>query len=348
MSTPPLRSLVVASACALSSVAMTAPTMAAPTIQPQPAEIMPLAVHDRLLDITTAGDTLITVGDRGHILRSKDGKDWQQVNVPVRAMLNAVEFVDDNTGWAIGHDQAVLKTTDSGKTWALQHFHASTGRPKTYYGILALDANNAMIVGSYGALKRTTDGGKTWVDIDNPISELGFHLNGITQLNDGTLMIVGERSVMGRSNDGGKTWQMLKTPYSGSWFGVLPYGDKGALLYGLRGNIYHAVDVSKLAIEDPEEWDEFSLQTITDPAKLTALGWQHLPTNSINSLLGATQLPDGEALLVGVNGAIFKTDRSKQAVHSINNPHGTTLGNIIVHGNQYILAGKNGIQTLNK
>jgi len=326
---------------------MNSPAIAAPTIQPQPAEIMPLAVHDRLLDITVVGDTLITVGDRGHILRSKDGKDWQQVNVPVRAMLNAIAFVDNTTGWVIGHDQSILKTTDGGKTWTLQHFAASTGRPRTYYDILALDANTAFIVGGYGMLKHTADGGKTWQDIDNPIGELGFHLNGITQLNDGSLMMVGERSIMGRSTDNGKTWQMLQSPYSGSWFGVQPYGDKGALLYGLRGNIYHALDVSKLATEDAEEWDEFSISTITSPEKLAELGWQHLPTGSINSLLGATPLPDGEVLLVGVNGAIFKTNRANKAVQPIKNPHGTTLGSIAIHNGQYILAGKNGIQTLN-
>ena len=80
-----------------------------------------LASENLLLDIAKAGDRLVTVGFRGHIIYSDDaGKTWQQAQVPVSVLLNAVSFVDDTHGWAVGHSGVILHTVDGGKTWLTQ------------------------------------------------------------------------------------------------------------------------------------------------------------------------------------------------------------------------------------
>ena len=79
------------------------------------------APENLLIDITKAGNRLVTVGVRGHIIYSDDqGETWQQANVPVSVLLTAVSFVDDTHGWAVGHSGVVLHTSDGGLNWVSQ------------------------------------------------------------------------------------------------------------------------------------------------------------------------------------------------------------------------------------
>ena len=85
------------------------------------ATVMPLAARSLLLDIAAAGERLVSVGERGHVLLSDDGgASWQQARVPTRQMLTAVHFVSPQQGWAVGHDGLVLVTEDAGENWTIQ------------------------------------------------------------------------------------------------------------------------------------------------------------------------------------------------------------------------------------
>jgi photosystem II stability/assembly factor-like uncharacterized protein len=82
---------------------------------------MPLSARSLLLDITLAGDRLVAVGERGHILYSDDlGDSWQQGLVPTTQMLTSVHFIDARHGWAAGHDGLILVSDDAGEHWRIQ------------------------------------------------------------------------------------------------------------------------------------------------------------------------------------------------------------------------------------
>ncbi len=54
-------------------------------------------------------------GERGIVLLSDDaGVSWRQAKVPVSVSLTAVQFVDAEQGWAVGHLGVVLHTQDGG------------------------------------------------------------------------------------------------------------------------------------------------------------------------------------------------------------------------------------------
>lgn len=85
------------------------------------APIRSKAPQSLLLDLVQAGDRLLAVGERGHIVYSDDqGAHWSQARVPTTQMLTAVFFISPQKGWATGHDGLILVTEDAGNSWRLQ------------------------------------------------------------------------------------------------------------------------------------------------------------------------------------------------------------------------------------
>lgn len=315
------------------------------TLKPIAALPASQASRTRLLSVEAVGKRLVAVGQQGVIIDSEDGgTSWSQVASPVSQMLNRVRFSDDKTGWILGYDSTILKSTDAGKTWVLRHFNP---KGRALYDLLALDANRAIAVGAYGTYLTTQDGGKRWSkDTSIPIIKMGLHLDTLIKLGDGSLFMTGEKGLMARSTNEGATWQMLRSPYIGSFFGALPFGEKGVLVHGLRGNVFVTKDVSACPTQDPTTWDEFSAVTVTDEAELAALGWRRLSNDSRESLFGATSISDNRALLVGVNGLALIADIEKGTLTPITTPSKETLVDVLRVGDQAIAVGKRGVQKL--
>lgn len=97
------------------------PAQAYEDILDTPSMMSELADEYLLLDVESLGNRLVAVGARGHIIYSDDrGANWTQAEVPVSVLLTAVDFVNDRTGWAVGHSGVILKSTDAGETWRKQ------------------------------------------------------------------------------------------------------------------------------------------------------------------------------------------------------------------------------------
>ena len=309
--------LLLASAAAL---AQDAPAPNAKDLQPRPAEIAPLAAKSLLLAITRADGRYVAVGDRGVIVASADGKAWEQTPSPVHAALTTVAFADAQQGWAAGHDAAILHTADGGKTWQLQNFQPELNKP--VLALLALDAQRAFAVGAYGLFLSTADGGKTWAQLDAPaLLEDGLHLNSIIRLGNGELFVAGETGLVAVSADGA-AWKRLKLPYEGSLFGALPRGDKGALVFGLRGNVLWTDDVR-------------------------AGKWTRVETGTVQSMFAGAMLPGGEAALVGADGEILlvapKGGVRKMRGHDERQLGSGTLAGVLVQDGNLLAVGENGV-----
>ena len=73
------------------------------------------ALKSVLLGASYAGDRMVVVGVRGHILYSDDhGNSWSQANVPVRSTLTSVFFITPEKGWAVGNSTSYI---DKEKSW---------------------------------------------------------------------------------------------------------------------------------------------------------------------------------------------------------------------------------------
>lgn len=259
---------------------------AAPAMKPTPAEPAPRAAYAQINDLAAAGDSLIGVGERGIILTTRDGEQWTQVPSPVDVMLNAVYFVDDRHGWAVGHDASILHTADGGKSWSLQAY-GGNGDGNPFMDVLFTDLSRGYAVGAYGLFKVTEDGGSTWTDLSDPVlTERGLHMNALQRLDDGTFVLVGEMGLVATSPDG-RTWKALDAPYEGSLYAALPLRQHGVLVIGMRGNAFQTEDLS-----EPQ--------------------WQAMPTATEKSLFGLARLSNGRFAVAGSGGVLMVLEPGKE------------------------------------
>jgi len=313
----------------------------APSVGPRAALMAPKAAHARLLDITVAGSQAVVVGEQGVILRSTDGKQWTQSPSPVNSMLTRVRFTDDKHGWVLGYSGSILQTEDGGATWKLRHFDP---QQHAIYDILFLDTQHGIAVGGFGNVLETRDGGVTWTPTAPALADQRLHLNTILRLNDGSILIAGEHGLLARSSDGGATWVALDSPYIGSFFGSMAHGDKGALVYGMRGNVYETADLAKCPSMEIAKWDPDKQVTVEDPAKLTVLGWRKIENPSHESLFGTLELKSS-LYFFGVNGTTLQL-QNDAALTPVKTSAVETLVHAVAFKGRVIAVGRQGIQDL--
>lgn len=312
--------------------------------QPLDAILAPLASKSLLLDITEINQSkLVVVGERGHILISTDGVQWQQAHVPVQVTLTAVYFVDENNGWAVGHDATILSSKDGGISWQVQQHLPQVEKP--LLDVLFLDTKNGIAIGAYGLFYRTSDGGQHWdIEYHNEflypedqayLSELKLqdeeayldeqssilpHFNRVVA--DGrTLYLAGEIGLIAKSNNFGVSWQKLDEIYPGSFYDINRTQEGNLLVVGLRGHIFR------------------SLRSGTP--------WQQVDSQ-VTALLSAIVISDDERVFILGNNGVLLESRDDGATFT---KHLQKDGKALIAGvwykNKIIAVSDVGIKTIN-
>jgi len=277
----------------------------------------PMATKSLLLDVAARDGLLVAVGERGHILLSRDGGGaWTQADVPTRALLTGVFMHDAQLGWAVGHDEVALRTRDGGQTWERVNYAPENEKP--LLDVWFADGQRGLAVGAYGELLATSDGGSTWEP--RPVNGGDdFHLNAIVPAGDGTVYVAAEAGRLYRSDDGGATWQALPSPYPGSFFGLLPLSNGPLLAFGLRGNLYRSSDKGQT--------------------------WERIETGTEATLTSALELAPGRFVVGGMAGTLLWSDGASGAVRKQELPGRKAIVAMARGGDQNLLLfGEGGVQ----
>jgi photosystem II stability/assembly factor-like uncharacterized protein len=291
----------------------------------QPGEPRDLAEHARLatrallLDVAMAGQRLVAVGERGHVLLSDDqGATWNQADiVPTRALLTGVCFSNAQQGVAVGHDEVILTTQDAGRTWTLAHFAPQSQQP--LLDVACANGGRVIAVGAHGVCFISDDGGKVWRE-----SSLGqdFHLNKIVAASSARLYIAAEGGHLYRSDDSGESWHELTLGYDGSFFGVQPLGDDVVLAYGLRGNLFRSADAGAT--------------------------WRKVETGTLAMLNDAVKLDGGRSVAaVGLSGVVLVSHDAGKSFLLMQQEDGRGLSAALaVGGNTLVAVGEGGARLI--
>ncbi|GGO76453.1 hypothetical protein GCM10011348_03700 [Marinobacterium nitratireducens] len=241
-----------------------------------PAMAVPQLESAVFIELARAGDRLVAVGERGLIALSDDqGESWRQASVPVSVSLTAVQFIDADHGWAVGHGGVVLATQDGGEHWqvrltgieaarleldaarAAQPGATDTraadlrvqlaerllaeGPDKPFLALHFSDAGHGLVVGAFGLAFRTEDGGHSWRSavgqIENPY---GMHIYAIAREGH-TWYLGGEQGFLARA-DNGRDFRQLESPYEGTYFTLQARAGGGLLLAGMKGHAFVSSD----------------------------------------------------------------------------------------------------------
>ncbi|MFM2066238.1 MAG: hypothetical protein RLZZ584_1147 [Pseudomonadota bacterium] len=261
---------------------------------PGTALIRPLAAKSLVLAITRAGQRLVAVGERGHVLLSDDeGKAWRQArSVPARNTLTAVHASDATTLWAVGHGGLMLKSTDAGEHWQRVATPAQTR--DVLLSVLVQAGGRGLAVGGFGFALATTDGGASWQQAELIAGEQGEkHLNQIFLSPQGSWLIAAEGGHVLRSDDpAGARWTAVKTPYAGSlWSGLALPGNGSAAGSGAAGGARHLLIACGMRGNIVRSSDDG--QT-----------WSHQAVAGAGSFTSVVALADQRVALVGVDGTL--------------------------------------------
>ncbi|MEH6471295.1 MAG: YCF48-related protein [Halopseudomonas sp.] len=305
------------------------------------------AKHSLLLDIAQAGERLVAVGERGHILFSDDaGHNWQQADVPTRAHLNALTFIDANRGWAVGEDAVILHTGDGGLHWQRQFDDRDAEQKGPLLDVMFINPDEGVAVGVFNKIYRTQDGGNSWQPAPDSIDNLDeWHLMAMassrpdqsqkpstktaSKQQDGAIYIGSEMGLMFRSIDGGQSFQPLQTDHDGSFHGILARQDSSSgsegvdqlVLVGVGGVVYTSLDSGQ--------------------------NWNLLAADTDAGLAGGAWLPDGRALIVGADGVILILSQDLQSVTKHQTDNGMPLSSVLAASQEEIVVvGLGGVQTM--
>lgn len=141
---------------------------------------------------------------------SQQPDNWMWLNPkPQGNTLNAMDFVNDNTGYVAGNYGTILKTINNGSEWT----KVSTGFSDQLLSIDFIDANTGYTGGTDQLLKKTTDGGLSWTDIVLP-SAPNYYIYDIDCINSNTVYVLGFflfESRIWKTTDGGLSWTTQTT-----------------------------------------------------------------------------------------------------------------------------------------
>jgi len=136
---------------------------------------------------------------------TNNGTNWNSGIQGVRASLTSIDFININTGIAVGSGGNILRTSNGGINWTI----VSSGGTQIYNDVRIFSSGVGYICGSNSKFLKTTDLGLTWVNIGVPTADY----NSLSFINDNTGFLVGKYSIFPFYEV-----QVLKTTNGGNTF----------------------------------------------------------------------------------------------------------------------------------
>jgi photosystem II stability/assembly factor-like uncharacterized protein len=354
-------------------MALAAPAaFAVPDLVETPARSTQLAPQSLLNDVDRVGDRLVAVGERGHIIFSDDeGQTWVQAEVPVSVTLTAIDFGNDQHGWAVGHSGVVLHTSDAGESWTLQ----MTGIEATELAIASREDQLAEMEEAIAEAPEEEKADLEWAMDDllfslenmeadleigpvNPLLDVWFE-------NENHGFVIGAYGMILRTQDGGQTWQYmgleLDNPMSFHLNALTQVAGGALVIVGEAGQIFVSVDGGDTWEKRDSPYDgslfgvigtgqvneilAFGLRGNTFLSEDLGRSWRVVPNEAGTTLTNGAVAEDGRIILVGNSGAVLISTNGAESFRPyFRDDREGIMGVEPIAGTNLLLVGEGGVK----
>ena len=142
-----------------------------------------------LIKNLTAAFALTIAATLNGLAQQPDNWAWMNPR-PQGNSIYAMDFVNDNLGYAAGAYGTFLRTNDGGLHWN----KADAGTTGKFLSMFFVDANTGYVGGVNRLLKKTTNGGQTWTTLQLPVEgqfDTLFYILDINFVNHNTGYVLG-------------------------------------------------------------------------------------------------------------------------------------------------------------
>ncbi len=364
-----LRVGVVASVLGIAG--LSAPVHAVQDVLETTAVKTSLAASSLLLDVAKAGDRLVAVGGRGHIIFSDDeGRNWEQASVPVTVLLTSVSFVDNKHGWAVGHSGVVLHSNDGGATWLKQFDGDSANQMIITQSEKQLEEFEALVANasedeledleyeleeaSYAVEDARAD---AEVGASKPLLDVLF-----SSPKEG--FAVGAYGYLFKTSDGGKTWQnygdRIDNPDRFHLNAVNKIAGDTLFIVGEGGTLFRSMDMGESweTLDSPYLGSFFGVSGTQEEGVVLAYGlrgnlfrsedkgdtWEQVATNTQGTLMSASSDGGKKISVVGNSGVvILSRDGGRTFVETIRENRLGNASSVYIDAERLLMVGENGV-----
>jgi photosystem II stability/assembly factor-like uncharacterized protein len=193
---------------------------------------------------------------------------WTELNPKVpRVDYLGIQFVNKDTGWAVGDLGTLIRSTDGGTSWTVSE--TNTTNP-----ILKVRSYNGQVViasGFGGLILRSTDRGETFTQVTSGVTG---DLWGLKMVNETLGWSCGNANSLVKTTDGGQTWQTVSTPGYTSDYWWIDFLDQNYGFIAANGKVLRTIDGGQNweIIQAGDSYPLFSIDVI-DSLHIAAAGY---------------------------------------------------------------------------
>ncbi|WP_152206377.1 WD40/YVTN/BNR-like repeat-containing protein [Marinobacter changyiensis] len=364
----------IGAVCLGMSLVMAAPAAhAVGDLLETPARSTTLAAEYLLNDVAVAGERLVAVGERGHIIYSDDdGRSWVQAEVPVSVTLTAIDFGTTTDGWVVGHSGVVLHSSDAGESWTIQldgirAFELAIEAKEERIEVLEAELEDAPeedredLEWALDDVYFTLENMKSDMDIGpvNPLLDVWFE-------NADHGFVMGAYGMIFRTTDGGESWRdwsdQVANPSGYHLNGITDVTGGGLVIVGEAGLILVSTDNGDTweAQESPYTGSLFGVIGTGNVNEILTYGlrgniflstdlgrsWSTITNEAGATLNGGTIAEDGRIVLVGNGGVVLSSTDGGESFRSYFRTDREGLMTVLpVAKNRLLLLGESGVVT---
>ncbi len=230
--------------------------------------------------------------------------------------LNAIQFISESFGIAVGDSATLLMTNDAGNSWSDQRIPISTNFLDTYF----FGDGTSFIVGDNSTLLRSDNFFKNYSEVNVPP---GYSLFKIKFINRLVGFILGSSGLILKTNDGGKTWKKVVINTQYTLYDIHFIDDKTGMIVGWNGAYFKTEDGGITWYVQKSFTDKYlkSINFIDNRLGLAVGGgntifrtvdggrnWEKTFSNTLSNYQSVTFIDENVAVLIGHKGIILYSE----------------------------------------